>query len=55
MECRYAEDPNNNFFPCIGRIHQWLQSSAGGVRYDTSVVSGSDISIYYDPLIAKVV
>lgn len=53
----YAEDPNNNFFPCTGRIILWNQRVEPGnkyPRYDTGVSSGSVISVFYDPLISKV-
>ena len=53
----YAEDPANNFFPCTGKILLWRQaptSHQGYPRYDTGVETGSTISVYYDPLIAKI-
>lgn len=56
IECRlYAEDPQNNFFPCTGIIKKWQQSTIQGIRYDTGIETGSEISIYYDPMIAKIV
>jgi len=50
----YAEDPNQNFMPQPGHIDhiQWPQGP--GVRIDSGVTSGSDISLYYDPMIAKI-
>jgi 3-methylcrotonyl-CoA carboxylase alpha subunit len=51
----YAEDPANNFFPCIGTITKWKQSNIPGIRYDTGIESGSAISIYYDPMVSKVI
>lgn len=56
IECRiYAEDPQNNFMPAPGKV-QWLKVPDGiGIRHDTGVTSGSEISIYYDPMIAKLV
>ena len=56
----YAEDPFRNFLPSIGRLVKYrppLESSAGGitVRNDTGVQEGGEISIYYDPMIAKLV
>jgi acetyl-CoA carboxylase biotin carboxylase subunit len=54
IECRvYAEDPENNFFPSPGRI-QYLRAPAGpGIRDDSGVTQGSEVSIHYDPMISK--
>jgi acetyl-CoA carboxylase biotin carboxylase subunit len=54
IECRvYAEDPNNNFFPSPGTI-TYLQEPAGpGIRIDSGVRQYSEVSIHYDPMIAK--
>src|ERR1700726_5031628 len=56
----YAEDPFRNFLPSIGRLVKYRppgESSAGGipVRNDTGVQEGGEISIFYDPMIAKLV
>src|SRR6195952_4088934 len=56
----YAEDPFRNFLPSIGRLVKYrppVESSTGGitVRNDTGVQEGGEISIYYDPMIAKLV
>jgi len=53
----YAEDPLRNFLPSIGRLATYKEpvSDDGSIRVDTGVVEGSDISVYYDPLIAKLV
>jgi len=61
MESRlYAEDPKRNFLPSIGRLVRYRppESVAGEatgaiVRCDTGVEEGSEISMYYDPMIAK--
>jgi propionyl-CoA carboxylase alpha chain len=55
-----AEDPYRNFLPSIGRLTRYrppVAASADGitVRNDTGVSEGSEISVYYDPLIAKLV
>ncbi len=56
MESRiYAEDPDNNFLPSTGRLDEYLSPSGPGVRVDEGFGRGSEISIYYDPLIAKLV
>src|SRR5579862_8185055 len=56
----YAEDPFRNFLPSIGRLVKYrppAESKANGitVRNDTGVQEGGEISIYYDPMIAKLV
>jgi acetyl-CoA carboxylase, biotin carboxylase subunit len=54
IECRiYAEDPDNNFFPSPGIIHSLREPSGPGIRNDSGIFEGSEISIYYDPLISK--
>jgi acetyl-CoA carboxylase biotin carboxylase subunit len=56
MESRiYAEDPDNNFLPSTGKLNEYLSPSGPGVRVDEGFGRGSEISIYYDPLIAKLV
>ncbi|MBL8574133.1 MAG: acetyl/propionyl/methylcrotonyl-CoA carboxylase subunit alpha [Hyphomicrobiaceae bacterium] len=56
----YAEDPFRNFLPSIGRLVKYQPPEEGEndgitVRNDTGVVEGSEISMYYDPMIAKLV
>ncbi len=54
IECRiYAEDPNNDFLPSVGAIHSYAEPSGPGVRVDSGLSEGLEISLYYDPLIAK--
>lgn len=50
----YAEDPKL-YLPCIGKLTRYIEpeTSSGHVRCDTGIVEGSEISIYYDPLICK--
>ena len=56
MESRiYAEDPENDFLPSTGRLHEYLAPSGPGIRVDEGFGRGSEISIYYDPLLAKLV
>lgn len=49
----YAENPANNFLPSPGTIDVWEPSDR--VRVDSGIESGSEVSIYFDPLIAKVI
>ncbi len=49
----YAEDPANGFLPVTGKILHW--QAAASVRVDTGVRTGDDISVYYDPMLAKVI
>ncbi len=56
MECRInAEDPFNQFFPSTGTIRQHDVPTGPGVRVDTGVFTGAEISPYYDPMIAKLI
>src|SRR5215471_1860628 len=56
IECRvYAEDPDNNFFPCPGKITSLRTPSGPGVRNDGGVYQGWTVPIEYDPLISKLV
>lgn len=56
IECRlYAEDAENNFMPATGQILHWEIPTVEGLRVETAVESGSEISIYYDPMIAKLI
>jgi propionyl-CoA carboxylase alpha chain len=52
----YAEDPYRGFLPSIGRLSRYVApEEANGVRVDTGVVEGSEISMFYDPMIAKLI
>ncbi|HLI20893.1 MAG TPA: biotin/lipoyl-containing protein, partial [Stellaceae bacterium] len=51
----YAEDPRRNYLPSIGRITRYLPPAGDGIRVDSGVEEGAEISIYYDPMIAKLI
>lgn len=57
IECRvYAEDPFRNFLPSTGRLFRYLPpEETDHVRVDTGVFEGGEVSMYYDPMIAKLV
>ncbi|KAI7900370.1 carbamoyl-phosphate synthase L chain, ATP binding domain-containing protein [Cokeromyces recurvatus] len=54
-----AEDPDHDFAPRTGIIHKWTPAtslqSLKGVRFDTGIEDGSEISIFYDSMIAKII
>jgi propionyl-CoA carboxylase alpha chain len=51
----YAEDPQRNFLPSIGRLVRYTPPEGEGVRIDSGVFEGAEISLYYDPMIAKLI
>jgi len=56
IECRInAEDPNNDFVPCPGKIVTLNMPGGRGVRLDTHVYPGYEISPYYDSMIGKLI
>ncbi|MBN2146066.1 MAG: acetyl-CoA carboxylase biotin carboxylase subunit [Anaerolineales bacterium] len=56
IECRInAEDPYNNFIPSTGRITHTLLPTGPGIRVDTGVYIGFEVSPYYDSLISKLI
>ena len=56
IECRiYAEDPFNNFMPSPGKITHLRNPEGPGVRVDSAVYPGCEISVHYDPMIAKLI
>src|SRR5690554_6530885 len=56
VECRiYAEDPENNFMPSPGPLHVLKTPSGPGVREDGGVYEGGEVTVHYDPMIAKLI
>ncbi|MDO8834194.1 MAG: acetyl-CoA carboxylase biotin carboxylase subunit [Vicinamibacterales bacterium] len=56
IECRvYAEDPAHDFLPQAGTIDLYREPGGPGVRVDSGVTGGSEISVHYDPMVAKVI
>ena len=51
----YAEDPARGFLPSIGQLVRYREPEGDGVRVDSGVTEGGEISMYYDPMIAKLV
>eukprot|EP00003_Mantamonas_plastica_P015895 TRINITY_DN266_c0_g1_i14.p1 TRINITY_DN266_c0_g1~~TRINITY_DN266_c0_g1_i14.p1 ORF type:complete len:606 (+),score=253.32 TRINITY_DN266_c0_g1_i14:1573-3390(+) len=51
----YAEDPLRDYLPSIGRLHRYQIPTGEGVRVDGGIIEGSEISMYYDPMISKLV
>ena len=49
----YAEDSSRNFLPSIGRLTRYIEPLSKFIRLDSGVVEGSDISMFYDPMISK--
>jgi acetyl-CoA carboxylase biotin carboxylase subunit len=56
IECRvYAEDPARNFMPSPGRISRLALPAGPGVRVECGVAEGVEVSVHYDPLLAKLI
>jgi len=51
----YAEDPENNFLPDTGLLSKYVRPQGAGVRVDDGYEEGQEVSIYYDPMIAKLI
>jgi acetyl-CoA carboxylase biotin carboxylase subunit len=56
VECRiYAEDPANGFLPAIGKVLLAVEPVGPGVRVDAGVTTGDEVTLHYDPMIAKLI
>jgi 3-methylcrotonyl-CoA carboxylase alpha subunit len=51
----YAEDPDDRFLPQTGRIDYLIEPAGPGVRVDSGVMEGSEISVNFDPMLAKLI
>ena len=51
----YAEDVSQDFLPMTGKVSLWNPSDGEGIRNDAGIETGSEISPFYDPMIAKVI
>ena len=56
IECRItAEDPFNDFLPATGVLQYLRVPSGPGIRWDSGVESGNEVTLFYDPLLAKLI
>src|SRR3972149_9788484 len=56
IECRiYAEDPANDFLPSTGKLLQFIEPRGPGIRVDSGFTTGSEVTHFYDPLLAKLI
>src|SRR5256885_12595829 len=56
IECRItAEDPFNDFLPATGVLQYLRVPSGPGIRWDAGVEAGDDVTLFYDPLLAKLI
>ncbi|MCR4318525.1 MAG: acetyl-CoA carboxylase biotin carboxylase subunit [Planctomycetes bacterium] len=56
IECRvYAEDPANGFLPASGTVTRLRTPTGPGVRVDSAIREGSEVSVHYDPMLAKLI
>ncbi|WP_045272958.1 acetyl/propionyl/methylcrotonyl-CoA carboxylase subunit alpha [Microbacterium azadirachtae] len=51
----YAEDPASGFLPTGGRVQRVIHPGGEGIRVDTAIADGLDVSIDYDPMLAKII
>jgi 3-methylcrotonyl-CoA carboxylase alpha subunit len=56
LECRlYAEDPDRDDRPAPGRVLHYAAPEGPGIRFDSGVAAGSEVTVHYDPMLAKLV
>jgi geranyl-CoA carboxylase alpha subunit len=51
----YTEDPAQDFLPTAGPVELWREPTGNGVRVDSGIVTGQEISPFYDPMVAKII
>ncbi len=51
----YAEDPSQDFLPSTGTVELWKPSEREGLRFDSGIRTGLDVSPFYDPMVAKII
>jgi acetyl-CoA carboxylase biotin carboxylase subunit len=51
----YAENPEKNFLPSPGRLERYIEPEGPGIRVDSGVVEGSEVTPFYDPMLAKLI
>ena len=51
----YAEDPAQDFLPSTGVICRWRPGAGAGIRIDSGITEGQEVSPFYDPLLAKII
>ena len=51
----YAEDPANHMLPSTGTLETWVPPEGPGIRLDSGVEQGSEVGVYYDPMLAKLI
>ncbi|MEM7544717.1 MAG: acetyl-CoA carboxylase biotin carboxylase subunit [Pseudomonadota bacterium] len=51
----YAEDPAAGFLPSTGQIALWQPAAGPGIRIDSGIAEGGEVSPYYDPMLAKII
>jgi geranyl-CoA carboxylase alpha subunit len=51
----YAEDPENDFLPSTGSVALWQEPRGTGIRVDSGIETGGEVSPFYDPMVAKII
>ena len=55
IECRISAEDPVTFMPSVGKIRELVEPSGPGIRVESGIYSGCEVSVYYDPLLAKVI